>query len=220
MLQLQQLKLDKQRLQQDAKKHDKVVAKLQDKLQSAELELATLQAQHATAAVQLLSLKSDLDIAQQQLFLMQQQGGQGSGLVTDHGVTSGYSSSTSDEDQEISSAYCNVEKHLRIAFVGGRNLKRSHMKMLPPGAEVRHFGSARDVGEGEIKSLEACIKAGSVDEVYMMTRWNSHTTTQYISRLCKRLDIPVHLLGSSQIVAAKNKAAGASSAASTEVGSN
>jgi hypothetical protein len=30
---------------------------------------------------------------------------------------------------------------------------------------VRHFGSARDVGEGEIKSLEACIKAGSVDEV-------------------------------------------------------
>jgi uncharacterized protein YpuA (DUF1002 family) len=39
----------------------------------------------------------------------------------------------------------------------------------------------------------------------MMTRWNSHTTTQYISKLCKKLDIPVHILSSSQIAAAKNK---------------
>lgn len=60
--------------------------------------------------------------------------------------------------------------------------------------QVRFFGSPRDTGRGELQRLEAAIKAGTIDEVYMPTRWNSHTTTQLVTRLCKDRGIPVLLL--------------------------
>lgn len=60
--------------------------------------------------------------------------------------------------------------------------------------QVRFFGSSRDTGVGDLKRLEAAIKAGSIDEVYMTTRWNGHNTTQIVRQLCRDRGIPCHLL--------------------------
>jgi hypothetical protein len=51
--------------------------------------------------------------------------------------------------------------------------------------QVRFFGSPRDAGSGQLKSLVAAIKAGSIDEVYLLTRWNGHGTTQQVRKLCR-----------------------------------
>jgi hypothetical protein len=51
--------------------------------------------------------------------------------------------------------------------------------------QVRFFGSPRDAGSGLLKSLVAAIKAGSIDAVYLLTRWNGHGTTQQVRKLCK-----------------------------------
>lgn len=45
-----------------------------------------------------------------------------------------------------------------------------------------------------MRRLEAAIKARSIDEVYMTTRWNGHGVTQQVSKLCKDRGIPCHLL--------------------------
>lgn len=46
-----------------------------------------------------------------------------------------------------------------------------------------------------MRRLEAAIKAGSIDEVYMTVRWNGHGVTQQVSKLCRDRGIPCHLLG-------------------------
>jgi hypothetical protein len=88
---------------------------------------------------------------------------------------------------------------------------------LPPSLfalQVRFFASPRDTGVGELKRLEAAIKAGSIDEVYMPTRWNSHTTTQLVTRLCKDRGIPVFLLDAGEKARRKAEWADAASSGS------
>jgi hypothetical protein len=69
------------------------------------------------------------------------QAGQWQGrLVTEQGNSSGTSSGASDDFEAVTPAPLDIDatgKPWRIAFVGGRNLKQSFMKMLPPEAEVR-----------------------------------------------------------------------------------
>ena len=72
---------------------------------------------------------------------------------------------------------------------------------------MRFFGSGKDTGQGDIRRLEACIRAGSIDEVYMITRWNGHVTTQTVRELCKKQGIRVHLLDSTQRARRKGMAA-------------
>jgi hypothetical protein len=73
------------------------------------------------------------------------------------------------------------------------------------------FGSPKDTGVGELKRLEAAIKAGSIDEVYMPIRWNGHNTTQIVSKLCRDRGILVHLLGAAQKARRKQEWADATS---------
>lgn len=69
--------------------------------------------------------------------------------------------------------------------------------------QVRFYGSPRDAGSGQLKSLEQALKAGSIDEVYMLTRWNGHGTTKHVRRLCKERGIPCHLLDAGEKVLRK-----------------
>jgi hypothetical protein len=77
--------------------------------------------------------------------------------------------------------------------------------------QIRVFGSPRDTGVGDFKRLEAAIKAGSIDEVYMPVRWNGHTTTKNVAKLCRDRGIPVYLLEAAQIVRRKQEWADATS---------
>lgn len=76
----------------------------------------------------------------------------------------------------------------RIAVLGGDG--RSHTG-VPTEAEVRIFAAAGDGGNGEARRLESAIRAGSIDQVFILTRWNSHEVTKRIRRICKQLRVPV-----------------------------
>ena len=76
--------------------------------------------------------------------------------------------------------------------------------------QVRFFGGSKDTGPNDMKRLEACIKAGSIDEVYMLTRWNGHNTTKTVSTWCRAYKIPIHWLDSTQRAKRKAMAADAS----------
>lgn len=75
----------------------------------------------------------------------------------------------------------------RLAIVGGLGDARAEDV---PG-RVRYFGSARDVGRGELVRLEQALRAGGIDRVIIRTRWNSHTATARIRRVCRTLGVPV-----------------------------
>jgi hypothetical protein len=72
--------------------------------------------------------------------------------------------------------------------------------------QVRFFGSGKDTGQGDMNRLAACIKAGSIDEVYMITRWNGHITTKTVNALCKTHKIPVRILPQTERVRLKGMA--------------
>jgi hypothetical protein len=60
------------------------------------------------------------------------------------------------------------------------------------------------------------LEAGCIDEVYMIARWNGPTNTKAVSALCKKYNVPVHLLDYTQRAWRKGVAAGASLAAASD----
>lgn len=76
----------------------------------------------------------------------------------------------------------------RIAVLGGDG--RPHSR-IPTDAEVRYFAAAGDGGNGEARRLVSALRAGTLDHVYILARWNSHEVTGRIRRICKQLQIPV-----------------------------
>lgn len=79
----------------------------------------------------------------------------------------------------------------RIAVLGGDG--RPHSR-IPANANARYFAAAGDGGNGEARRLVTAIRAGTIDHVYILTRWNSHEVTRRIRRICKQLQIPVTVL--------------------------
>ncbi|TAK27426.1 MAG: hypothetical protein EPO40_17560 [Myxococcaceae bacterium] len=75
----------------------------------------------------------------------------------------------------------------RLAVVGGLGDARAQ----DAAKRVRYFGSARDVGRGELVRLERALRAGGIDPVIIRTRWNGHSVTVRIRRVCRTLGIPV-----------------------------
>lgn len=76
----------------------------------------------------------------------------------------------------------------RVAVLGGDGRMRPEGRW---GAEVVHFKSPRDGGNGEARRLEAALRAGAFDLLVVLTRWNSHSVTRKLRSLCRRLGIRV-----------------------------
>lgn len=76
----------------------------------------------------------------------------------------------------------------RVAVLGGDG--RRHTS-IPTEAEVHIYAAAGYGGNGEARRLESAIRAGSIEHVFILTRWNSHEVTKRIRRLCKQLQVPV-----------------------------
>ena len=74
-----------------------------------------------------------------------------------------------------------------IAVVGGRGGPDTERE----GARVRYYGTPKDVGHGELVRLEQALRSGGIDRVVLRTRWNAHTVTARIRRLCRGLGIPI-----------------------------
>lgn len=78
----------------------------------------------------------------------------------------------------------------RIAVLGGDG--RPHARGDIQG-DVRYFSSPGDGGNGGARRLAAALRAGGVDVVLILTRWNSHEVTKRIRRLCRQLGVPVEI---------------------------
>jgi len=76
----------------------------------------------------------------------------------------------------------------RIAVLGGDG--RHTVKVEGP-ARIRVYRSPRDGGNGDLRRLTDALKAGGVDQVVILARFNSHSATTPIRRLCRRLGVPV-----------------------------
>ncbi len=79
----------------------------------------------------------------------------------------------------------------RVAVVGGDGRPSSWRDL---GRAVRVFTARRYGGNGELRRLERALKTGTYDHVFILARWNSHSTTRRVLALCRRRSIPVTVI--------------------------
>jgi hypothetical protein len=77
---------------------------------------------------------------------------------------------------------------MTVAVIGGDG-----RPMQGVDAGARRYASPGDGGNGELRRLEAALRAGSIDRMIILARWNSHSATRKLRRLCKRLRIEVEV---------------------------
>lgn len=79
----------------------------------------------------------------------------------------------------------------RVAVLGGDG--RFHHTSLV-GCDVRIFQACRFGGNGQLKRLEMALRAGGVDRLVVLARWNGHSATRAAFRLCRKLGIPIAVI--------------------------
>jgi len=79
----------------------------------------------------------------------------------------------------------------RVAVLGGDGRLRPGLVDAP---DVVMFRSARDGGNGPARRLEAALRTGSFGTLIILARWNSHSTTRNLRRLCVRLGVKVEVV--------------------------
>jgi hypothetical protein len=53
-----------------------------------------------------------------------------------------------------------------------------------------YFQSSRSGGNGPLRRLEAALRAGRIELVVIVRKWNGHPGADKVRRLCRRLGIP------------------------------
>ena len=83
------------------------------------------------------------------------------------------------------------DQQVRVAVLGGDG-RGSASRW--PAAEVRVLRARRYGGNGELRRLEGALKAGTVDLLVVLARWNSHSVTTRALRLCRKLGVRVEVV--------------------------
>ena len=63
-----------------------------------------------------------------------------------------------------------------------------------PDHEVRIFRGRRFGGNGELRRLEQSLRSGGIDRLLLLARWNSHSATGRVLRLCRLLGVPFEIV--------------------------
>lgn len=63
---------------------------------------------------------------------------------------------------------------------------------IPDGARI--YRSSRSGGDGELRRLLAALRAGAIERVLILARWNGHSATAAVQKLCRRLGIRVEMV--------------------------
>ena len=84
-----------------------------------------------------------------------------------------------------------VRRRPRVAVLGGDGRFRSERL---PGCTVRIFRARRYAGSRSLRDLERSIRAGGIDRVLILARWNGHSTTRRVTSLCRKRNIPVEII--------------------------
>lgn len=83
------------------------------------------------------------------------------------------------------------QRRRRIAVFGGDGRRHPYAESQ---GDVRYFPSTGNGGNGGVKQLEASLRAGGIDLVLVLTRWNGHSATKVIRQLCRQLRVPIQRL--------------------------
>ena len=81
-----------------------------------------------------------------------------------------------------------VASPTRVAVLGGDG--RFDWRSMAD-CRVRVFEGRRTGGNGPLRRLERALKSGGVDRVIVLARWNGHSATIRVRRLCRQLGVPV-----------------------------
>jgi hypothetical protein len=79
----------------------------------------------------------------------------------------------------------------RVAILGGDARQKS--RWAPYGAPI-FFKARRYGGNGELRRLHSALRAGSIDLVIILARWNGHSVTRKVRHLCRRLGVDVFVV--------------------------
>jgi hypothetical protein len=74
----------------------------------------------------------------------------------------------------------------RIAVFGGDARQR---RRWADASGVRFFQSRRGGGNGELRRLVATVRSRSVDLVVVLARWNGHSASRKLRRVCRRYGV-------------------------------
>lgn len=78
----------------------------------------------------------------------------------------------------------------RVAILGGDG---RHAERWSTDGEVVHFQAPGDGGNGGLRRLQSALRSGTIGLVVIIARWNSHSATTAVRRLCKKLGIRVEI---------------------------
>lgn len=79
----------------------------------------------------------------------------------------------------------------RVAVLGGDGRFRADDLL---NCHVRVFPARRYGGNGPVRRLEQALRAGGFDRVLVLARWNGHSATGRVLRLCRQLGIPFRVV--------------------------
>lgn len=78
-----------------------------------------------------------------------------------------------------------------IALFGGDGRLR---RRLSTPAHIRSWASSKTGGRGALASLEAALRAGTIDAVVVLTSWVGHSQLGRVKRLCARFNVPLRFV--------------------------
>ncbi len=78
-----------------------------------------------------------------------------------------------------------------VAVFGGDGRLRSGLIAAP---KVTLFKSPHYGGNGDLRRLQAALRAGSYKTLVLLARWNSHSATRKLRVLCRRLGVRVVIM--------------------------
>lgn len=88
-----------------------------------------------------------------------------------------------------------VTRRRRVAVCGGDGrLPGRVLRSFGAADELVVFPSPGDAGNAGPRRLAAAIGAGAIDEVVILARWNAHSVTRQVRRLCSARGVPVRIV--------------------------
>ena len=87
-----------------------------------------------------------------------------------------------------------VKTHQRVAVFGGDGRLPSKIREKSCTQNINIYRSCKNSGVKEQRRLEASIKAGSFGLIMILTRWNCHSATKRIRKLCRKRGVKVVMI--------------------------
>lgn len=80
---------------------------------------------------------------------------------------------------------------LRVAIVGGDGRQSDRWAAW---GETVHYQAPGDGGNGELRRLLSALRSGRIGLVVILARWNGHSATTAVRKLCKKHGIRVEMV--------------------------